>query len=257
MMTAYMIAAAAALLQAGPIQILKTPGGLRFGIVGAAVGKPAARHPTVFVYATSLEDSLGREPYNLTCNLLRQSGFLCVSLDLPAHGEDRRPDEPAGLNGWRKRTDAGEPWLAEFKTRASSVLDFLIEKGYTESNQVAAYGTSRGGFSALQWAAADRRILAVAAFSPLTRLEAIDEFAGMSDVRKLDLEASAGELAGTPIWIAIGSNDRRVGIDNAIDFARAVLRAGVVATHAAANRTACRHWRAIAAPHRAHTEAPQ
>jgi len=136
------------------------------------------------------------------------------------------PGEPADLLGWRRRTETGQPWLRDFQSRASSVLDLLIEQGRTRVGEVAVYGTSRGGFAALQWAAADPRVRCVAVLTPVTDPRALDEFSGIDEAKMhgLSLVDVAARLTEIPIWIAIGNNDRRVGTLGAMDFARAVIQ---------------------------------
>jgi dienelactone hydrolase len=206
----------------GVVLTLKTPEGLRFGIWGTKVRYPA---PTLFVFSATIEESLG-DPYYRQCgNALAERGFLCVSLDLPGHGLDQRSGEPGALASWRHRSDNGEDFVKPFTEQARGVLDFLIRAGYTDSKRIAACGTSRGGFMALQMSAVDARIRATAAFAPVTELGALREFQGatMPDhVDALSLHARAGALAGRSLWLIIGDRDERVGTDHAIAFARRV-----------------------------------
>jgi dienelactone hydrolase len=108
------------------------------------------------------------------------------------------------------------------------VLDYLVKEGYTDGGHVAACGTSRGGFLAYHFAAADERVKAVAGFSPVTNLLALSEFAGMDKheaTRALNLTQNADKLAGRAVWVSIGNNDQRVSTDDAIAFARKVTAA--------------------------------
>jgi dienelactone hydrolase len=206
--------------------MLEAPGGVRFALLG---GKPSAPAPTLFVLAGAAQGSLESDDYNKVGRLLAGHGFLCVSLDLPCHGADRRPGEPEGLSGWRVRLEKGTDFVAEFNRKASAVLDYLVREKYTDPRRVAACGTSRGGFLALHFAAAEPRVRAVAAFAPVTDLLALREFAGMDrngPARALGLAARAEKLAGRPLWLCIGNDDGRVGTDLAIAFTRRVVRAG-------------------------------
>ena len=95
---------------------------------------------------------------------------------------------------------------------------------------MAACGTSRGGFAALHFAAADPRVKCVAAFAPVTDLGALTEFRGAEQnplVARLALEHRADDLAGRAIWLIIGDRDDRVGTDNVIRFARSVTAASL------------------------------
>src|SRR5438876_6901322 len=75
---------------------LRTPDGIRFGLLGDKGPSPA---PTVFVFATAFEDSLRNDEFNRAGRLLARHGYLCVALDVPCHGADHRDKEPAGLSG--------------------------------------------------------------------------------------------------------------------------------------------------------------
>jgi dienelactone hydrolase len=210
----------------GPaLKILTTPGGVRFGLIGEKGSKPA---PTVFVFALGLEDMQKQPLYSETARLLARHGFLGVALDPPCHGKDVRPGEPPQLRGWRARLEKGEHLVGDFTKRASAVLDYLIKERYTDPERVAACGTSRGGFLAYHFAAADGRVKAAAGFSPVTNLLALSEFAGMEKhqpTRELNLERHAERLAGRAVWLSIGNNDQRVSTDDAIAFTRKVVAA--------------------------------
>jgi dienelactone hydrolase len=206
----------------GDVLTLKTPDGVRFGIWGTEVRYPA---PTLLVFSATIEQSLGDAYYRQCGNALAEQGFLCVSLDLPGHGVDTRNDEPGGLGSWRVRSDHGEDFVAPFAAQVRKVLDYLIQAGYTDPDRIAACGTSRGGFMALQVTAAEPRIRATAAFAPVTALRSLREFQGATNtdyVDALSLYARAGALAGRSLWIIIGDRDERVGTDDAISFARRV-----------------------------------
>ena len=155
---------------------LQTQAGVRFGILGMKPAKPA---PTIFIFATTALDTLQDESFCQIGRILAEHGFVCVSLDLPCHGEDAIPGEPNALAGWRKRIEAGDNLVPAFTAKARAVLDYLIAQGYTDPARVAAGGTSKGGFIAMHFAAADARVKCVAAFSPLTDLMMLREFDGM------------------------------------------------------------------------------
>jgi len=205
------------------IKFLTTHNGVRFGLWGKDVNLPS---PTIFIFASSIEETLG-DPYYRQCgNALAEMGYLCVSLDLPCHGQNKRSEEPEGLEGWRYRIDHGEEhFIAEFNKQVSDVLDHLIANGFTDPGKVTACGTSRGGFAALHFAASDARISGVAAFSPVTDLAVLTEFDGAGHkpgVRGLALTGQAKNLADRNIWLVIGDRDKRVGTDAAIEFASRV-----------------------------------
>jgi dienelactone hydrolase len=215
--------------EAPAVKSMTTPAGVRFALMGEKKAKPA---PTLFVLANAAEETLKHATYNHSGLLLAEKGVLCVALDVPGHGKDVRPGELGGLDAWRSRLEKGDPWLADFTKRASAVLDHLIKEGYTDAEKVAVCGTSRGGFLALHWAAADSRVGAAAAFAPVTDLLVLREFHGMEKhaaTKALDLREHAGKLAGRPIWVCIGNNDERVGTDQVIGFTRKVVAASLAA----------------------------
>ena len=204
------------------IHSLRTSDGVDFKILGAPPKSPA---PTLFVLALDAERTLADPLYRRCGNQLANQSFLCVSVDLPCHGQERRPDEPEGLAGWRKRVDDAENPMTELTSRLSKVLSFLIEQKMSDPERIATCGTSRGGFAALHFAAADERVKAVAAYSPVTELVALREFQDLAKntaIEELNLQHHSKRLAKCPIWIMIGDRDQRVGTDQAIQFARAL-----------------------------------
>ena len=215
--------------QTEEIRSLHTPGGIRVGLLGGKKSQPA---PTLFVFATTIEETLTTDIYIRAGRLLVSRGFLCVSLDLPCHGADRRTNEPErGLACWRTRLDRGDPVVPDFVARISHVLDFLIEQGYSDPTKAAACGTSRGGFIAMRYALADKRVRCVAAFSPVTDLLALREFSGLdqqSYAGSLALSRQADSLAEKAVWMCIGNNDERVGTANAIALALRMEEAAAV-----------------------------
>jgi dienelactone hydrolase len=206
------------------MQILKTATGVRFGVLGVKPAKPA---PAIFIFSSTIEESLGDVYFRQCGDILVTKGYLCVALDLPCHGLDKRHDEPFGLEGWRYRIDHNEPVIAEFTDRVSDVLSCLIDEGYTDCEKVAVCGTSRGGFLAAHVAAADSRIKCVAMFAPVVDIAMLQEF---KNFKPRDVIPSAAlvnvndKLVGRDIWIVIGDQDTRVDTDSVIAFARAVSR---------------------------------
>lgn len=204
----------------GEVVIAKTSDGIEYGLWGTKVTYPA---PTLLIFASDIHGTLG-DPYYRQCgDALAEQGYLCVSLDLPGHGTDQRDGEPGALETWRTRSDAGEDFITPFTARVRAVLDHLIETGASDPARIAACGTSRGGFMALQVAASDPRIRATAAFAPVTNLMALREFGGAQNtdhVASLSLLANAEKFAGRAVWVIIGDRDDRVSTDDAIAFAR-------------------------------------
>lgn len=209
------------------VQILQTPGKVRFGLLGEPGKSPA---PTLFVMAVDIQVTLTNPEFNEVGRRLMPDGWLCAALDVSCHGEDARPGEPPGLTGWRARLERGDNFVQAHAKQVSEVLDFLIAEGKTDKTRVALAGTSRGGFMALHCAALDERFRAVAAFAPVTDLRKLREFSGTEQhplISSVNLLHSADKLAGRAVWVCIGNNDERVSTDECIAFTRATARAAI------------------------------
>src|SRR3954451_14732551 len=88
----------------------RTPSGVRFVLLGAKGKSPA---PTLFVFASAAEETLRSADFNKVGRLLGRQGYLCVSLDIPCHGQDETAMEN-GLGGWRVRLEKGDPLVPGF-----------------------------------------------------------------------------------------------------------------------------------------------
>ena len=200
------------------MRVMQTSENTRFGLFGE---KPDAPRPTLFVFATSVDDMGKLHVYSEAGRLLAKHGWLYVTVDPPCHGHDHREGEPAHLAGWAHRTKSGENLTKPFVDRCVEVLDYLVKQGYTDPKQVAACGTSRGGFCALHFAANDSRINAVACVSPVTNLLALREFNGVTaeQVRSQNVFAIAEKLRKTAVWLSIGNDDQRVGTHHCVKAA--------------------------------------
>jgi len=133
--------------------------------------------------------------------------------------------------GWRHRVDRRQDFVKPFVRRLSSVLSHLIDNGHTDAKRIAACGTSRGGFLAVHFAAADHRVRCVAAFAPVTELTKLREFKGAENnglAKRLSLVNHVDKLAKRSAWIVIGDQDARVSTDSAIALARRLSAAKCV-----------------------------
>jgi len=208
------------------VEHAETPDGVEYGLWNATSRTEAA--PTLFVLASSTDETLGDKYFRQCGNQLAEQGWLCVTIDLPCHGKQAIDGEPSGLQGWSHRLANGEDIVAECNERLSKVLNHLINKGITDPNRIAACGTSRGGFLAIHLAAFDKRVKCAAAFAPVTDPAVVREFVANADhplVKKVSLTHQADQLAGRPVWVVIGDQDDRVGTDRAFEFAQAVTAA--------------------------------
>ena len=208
------------------IEVHRTSDDVRYGVIRDPGQRLPA--PTLMVFAHGIEEMRKQPVYTEVARILAAKGWISVVVDPPCHGEDTRDGEPAQLDGWRHRLEAREKFVATFTAKASSVLDQLIQDGIADPRRLAACGTSRGGFLAYHFAAADPRIKAVAGISPVTRLTALREFSTTThrdEAEQLNVTNLAPTLAGRAVWLSIGNNDARVNTDDAIEFTRAVVRA--------------------------------
>lgn len=186
--------------------------------------------PTLLLLAMSGESTLRTEPYCCIGQRLHARGWNVISLDIPCHGADQREGEPAELPGWATRVATGEDFVAAFRTQVNEILSHLIAQGIADPACLGAAGTSRGGYLAFQAAAGNPLIRAVAAFSPVTTLLALGEFAALQAhplAQQLALRQCVETLADRACWITIGSADARVDTDEAIAFTRALTQAAV------------------------------
>ena len=203
-----------------PVKVLQTEGGVRFAVLGDKPTRPA---PTLIVLSGAAEETLGSAYFLQGGVPLLKQGYLCVSLDLPCHGQDQPAGQPGGIAGWRHRLEMGQDLMADLNRRSTAMLDYLVANGYTDVAKIAITGTSRGGFSALHVAAHDSRIRCVAAMAPVTDLLVVTEFKGMTHPERaeaLSVSNLANELASRNVWLVIGDRDLRVGTDNMIALAR-------------------------------------
>jgi dienelactone hydrolase len=207
------------------IELMHTLDGIEFGIWGNTNHEQPA--PTLIVLATTIKNTLNSAYYRHCGNQLVKRGYICISINLPCHGDQRVDGEPEGLSGWSHRVARDSDFVAEFNNRLSKVLDHLIKQGVSDPRKIAACGTSRGGFLALHAAIHDPRVKCVAGFAPVTDLSVLREFKSTSErrlVKQLNLIKRAKDLAGRKVWIVIGDQDERVGTDHAIQLAREISR---------------------------------
>ena len=200
-----------------------TPDGVEYAYWNPSDVRPA---PTLIVLSGDIDRSLTHPSFLNAGKFLGPQGWLCVSIDLPCHGEQATADL-RNLSGWAKRVARGEDIVAEFNTRMRRVVDHLITQGLTDPERLVASGVSRGGFMAIRYAAFDDRVDAAIGYAPVTDLAVLREFDAIDDspaVKAMSLHAHAEALVGRPIFLVIGDRDTRVGTDDAMTFMRRLQR---------------------------------
>ena len=206
----------------------RTPDGVEYAYWHPTDVRPA---PTLIVLSGAIDRSLTHPSYLNAGKFLGPEGWLCVSIDLPAHGSQATADV-RNLNGWARLVARGDDFVAAFNDRMKRVLDHLIELRLTEPDRIVASGVSRGGFMAIRYAAFDDRVAAAIGYAPVTDPAVLREFAHHADspaVEAMSLHAHAEALVGRPVLVVMGDRDTRVSTDRAIAFMR---RLQGLATHA-------------------------
>jgi len=208
-----------------PLQQAKTPEGYRYGWIGAMPKKPM---PVVLFLGGQLEYNISDPPQAKAVEILCKR-VLCLTIDSPAEGEDLPASKARSMVYWAQSLAAKKDFTGDFVRRANVVLDKLAKDGAVDRERVGVFGTSRGGFLGLHLAASDKRIKAVALFSPVTNLAVLSEFiptkAGAQKFTAASQSKFAAKLYQTPIWLTIGTADARVGTQEAIDFSQLMLKA--------------------------------
>jgi len=189
-------------------EIHQNPGVPEYGLI--ARGSSLA-----IVLASDIDMSLTGNDKLTISQELAHAGFSVASLDLPSH---HAGEEPPGLDGWRRRIDAGETGIfTSFCDDVSAVLDDL------HATRVTVVGISRGGYVAAVCAARDERIQSIALLAPVTDLMRLREFSGaMLDPAIYGLAQYVPILATRPVLVRIGVNDQRVGTNAAVAFAHSI-----------------------------------
>ena len=167
-------------------------------------------------FASDSATTLKTEPYSITPRMFLDAGHRALSFDLPCHGDRAVPGQPKGIAGFCAEWVRGTDVFAGFVEEGHAVIDALIERKLAEPDRIFVSGTSRGGYCALRLMAADERIRAAAAFSPVTDWRVLKEFASVKnapEVADLALTCFSAALVGRTVWTAIGNCDARVGTD--------------------------------------------
>ena len=117
------------------------------------------------------------------------AGHYVLSFDLPHHGEHKAshsdPVSEGQANGeihnMGKAFASGDDPFEQFVADGKAALDACRERGIGVNGKTVAYGVSRAGYCCLRLAAADSRVRAVAAVSPVTDWTLLPQFAAYCD----------------------------------------------------------------------------
>lgn len=208
------------------LRLMQTKSGVHFGLFQ---DKPAAPAPTLFIIANSIE-TMGADPkryYTVTGDELAKHGWLYVVLDPACEGFQGKAGVPASMRGWAHHMKAGRDFMADYTKECSEVLDHLIAEKYVDPERIALSGTSRGGFCAFHFAAADPRIKVVTAVSPVTNPRALTECKDVTEeeAKLTNIDSYADRLVGRTVWLTIGNDDLRVATDDTIRLAQKITAA--------------------------------
>jgi dienelactone hydrolase len=202
-------------------------GPLTCSLITPPAERMAVAPALLLTFATTRQAALGEPPQDIAARLLAEAGCYVVSFDLPNHGE-RINGYGAGIEGLCASYLAGADPFAQFVTDGSAVIDACLQRGLGAPGRIVACGVSRAGYCVLRLAAADVRIVGVAALAPVIDWRALSEFAAVRQepmVAALALEHWATQLAGRALFLAIGNQDRRVGSHHTLRFVQQLYAA--------------------------------
>jgi len=189
--------------------------------VQTPVGQKLADDPLLLLnFSSDRKSALLGGRYGSIVRPFLDQGYRVASFDLPSHG-DRVDECGSSIAGMCASVVAGKKPFDLFVEDGQLVIDELIKRGLAKRGRIMVCGVSRAGYCALRLAAADDRIGAVSALSPVTDWRDLKEFAQVKEqpeVAKLALTNYADQLAGKRIYTAIGNADGRVGTDACTRF---------------------------------------
>jgi dienelactone hydrolase len=199
--------------------------------------RTSARRPGLLLsLALDRRSTIEDLPFCTASDVLLENGYAVATLDLPCHGDE--PDRVTfggGIEGFAAAMRRGINPFTAFAATTKAVLSECVARGFNHNGPIVMAGTSRGGLCALHVAAADRSVVGLALYSPVTRLEVLKEFHDCGDlpiVAANDAVALATALSRCRIWLGINTDDPRVRTACADEFIAALRTAG--AEHVAA-----------------------
>ena len=190
-----------------------------------------ARDPALLLtFAAGREGSLFSATYRHTAEAFLGAGHRALSFDFIGHGERIDRFGP-GIDGLRNSLVLGgvDPFSV-FAEDASAVIDTCVGRGLVRPGQIAASGTSRGGYLALYLLAHEPRVAVAAGFAPVTDWRVLAEFKDdmeRPEVAALAMKHRAAQMAGRSVFLAIGRNDMRVGTDTCVALYERLAATGI------------------------------
>ena len=194
-----------------------------------------------FIYFTlSKEESLNLSPINAPVEYLIKKNVRCISFDIPFHKPGIEPNKTMKMLKEACIKDAS--FLELFLNQIKEKIISFIDQGICHKDKIALGGISRGAFIALQLSKRLALPLPLVGFSPLTHLEALEEFQQLKQIPHLipfSKKSTIEKLLGKPLCFYIGNNDRRVFTDEVYQFQKELvelslkhnIRAPEVETH--------------------------
>ena len=195
--------------------------------------RPMSDRVLLLSFAGDRETSLTVAPYRLASEVFLEEGHNVLSIDLPNHGSQIN-DDGEGIPGMRNAFIGGRSPFEGFVGHAGAAIDYCVAEGIAEPGRITACGTSRGGYMALRLLAQDERIVAGTGFSPVTDWRYLSEFdsdSGRPNVAALALSNYTRILAEKAVFLAIGSNDKRVNSSSCLGLSVALHEARRKAGH--------------------------
>lgn len=178
------------------------------------------RSALLIALATDWQTVFNNPDYKTIPDIFLSAGHNVASFDLPGHGS-LVDSYGEGLENWAKAISNGIDIIERIRRIGSKVIDICLKENFVWKQTVVMTGVSRGGFSAMNVMAYDRRVYAVAIHAPVIDLRVLREF---SDVRQNEIIISASglnlvpKLANRFLFISMGEEDPRVDAKTCFDF---------------------------------------
>jgi pimeloyl-ACP methyl ester carboxylesterase len=182
--------------------------------------------PLLLVLGAQRRDQLAIWPHCAAAEEWEDAGYISVGLDLPNHGP-RVDERGEGIDGWVSAFMAGDDPFKRAIADCCALIDACIERGHGGAGGVFVYGVSRGGYVGLRLAAAEPRVLAVAAMAPCTDWRPTRWWADVASdasVAALSIDHFAPSLAKVgAVYLVIGNHDDGVHTPSCVALASAIM----------------------------------